>query len=289
MAELREKLRAVLGNQRLELQATPRPDANATAGWQALDIEFSDGAHSKAWMIAPDHPAPAVLYCHAHGNTYTVGCDELRRGRPALQGPYGPDLAKAGFAAFCLDMPCFGSRQDIGESAAAKAGLWSGKPLFGRMLAELSAGFHWLKALPKIGPVATLGLSMGATQAYWLAALEPEIAATAHIACFADLAALIEADAHDLHGAYMTVPGLLPLARTGQIAGLVAPRPQMICAGRRDPLTPMRALEIGLADVTAAYSSAPDRLTTLIAPGLGHAESPDMRRGVLEFLTKALH
>ena len=43
--------------------------------------------------------------------------------------------------------------------------------------------------------------------------------------------ALIEADAHDLHGLYLTVPGLLSLASNGRIAGLVSPRAQFIGIG----------------------------------------------------------
>ena len=65
---------------------------------------------------------------------------------------------------------------------------------------------------------------MGATLAFWLAALDPRMKAVAHLCCFADLETLVASGAHDLHGLYMTVPGLLAVARTGEIAGLIAPR-----------------------------------------------------------------
>ncbi|MBF9035569.1 alpha/beta hydrolase family protein [Rhodobacterales bacterium HKCCE2091] len=289
MTDLRDTLDELLGRQRAGIaEAVSRP-ADEVAGAPLADLDFTldDGTRVPGWFIRPDGARAAVLYCHAHGGNYALGRDELLHGRPALQGAYGPALAAAGFAALAIDLPCFGQRRDPPESARAKEGLWRGTPLFGRMLAELAAAFRWLDA-QGIGPVATLGLSMGATHAFWLAALEPGIAAAAHIACFADLEALVETGNHDLHGNYMTVPGLLPAARTGQIAGLVAPRPQLVCAGRLDPLTPPAALDRGLSDLAAAYAGT-GTLETLVDPNLGHAESPAMRAAVMDFLQRVLH
>lgn len=283
MTDLRTRLDACLGHQKLEMTAQAEPGGD-------LAVQFSDGTTTRGWFLCPDRdPRAAILYCHAHGNTYAIGRDELIQGRPALQAPYGPDLLRAGFAVLSIDLPCFGSRAALSEPETARAALWRGKPLFGRMLAELRSAFHWLRGQAGIGPVASLGLSMGATHAYWLAALEPEIAACAHIACFADLETLVASGQDRGHGPYMMVPGLLPVARTGEIAGLVAPRPQLVCAGRQDPLTPPAALDRGLVDLTKAYRAAPDHLQTLIDPELGHAESPQMRRVVLDFLITALH
>ncbi len=50
---------------------------------------------------------------------------------------------------------------------------------------------------------------------------------------------------HDLHGIYLTIPGLLEVAGNGEIAGLIAPRPQLICIGDRDP-HPSACLRAGL-------------------------------------------
>ena len=231
---------------------------------------------------------PAVLYCHAHGNNYAIGSDELLSGRPALQDPpYGRDLAVRGFAVLCIDMPGFGVRQAEGpESALSKAALWQGRTLMGQMLAELHGAFHWLAARPEIryGRIATLGLSMGATQAYWLAALEPRIAACAHLCVLSDIAPLIETGAHDLHGPYMTVPGLLAEADMGDVAALVAPRPHYVGLGALDPLTPQAGRDAALAKLTKAYGIAPDALDVHLSPDTGHVETPEMRVEVLSFL-----
>ncbi len=131
---------------------------------------------------------------------------------------------------------------------------------------------------------------MGATLAFWLAALDPRIKAVAHLCCFADLQHLVETGAHDLHGIYLTVPGLVGRVRTGEIAGLVAPRPQLIAVGLLDPLTPPAAVEQGLADARHAYAAAarPAALETHVSPTTGHTETPAMRSAVLNFLGRTL-
>lgn len=232
-------------------------------------------------------PFPAVLYCHAHGNRFDRGAEELILGRPALVSPYGPALAERGIASLCIDLAPFGGRQAEGpEAALAKALHWQGRTLMGQMLAELSAAFDWLAARPEIDArrIAALGLSMGGTHAYWLAALEPRVAACAHLCVFADLAPLIASGAHDLHGPYMTVPGLLAEGDMGDVAALVAPRPQLVCIGAADPLTPETARDPALARLRAAYADTPDRLALHVDPDTGHRETPAMRAAVLAFL-----
>lgn len=241
-------------------------------------------ANVPALLLRPDRPAgAAVLYAHAHGNRYDIGKREVVDGRPALlEPPLGLALAQAGHVVLCPDMPGFGVRQGEGsEAALAKAALWQGRTLLGDMLRDLAAARAALSTLVEGAPVAVVGLSMGATLAYWLAALDPGVAGCAHLCAFAHIAPLVATGAHDLHGPYMTVPGLLRLGDMGDVAGLVAPRPQLVGAGLRDPLTPPPALEPALARLRAAYASAPHRLSEIIEPATGHQETPAMRAAVL--------
>lgn len=266
-------------------------------GWCLDDLIFtgSDGEPVPAWFLRPPEghaPVPALVYAHAHGNRYDVGRDELIAGRPALQGPYAADLVRIGVAALCVEMPAFGARRAPGESHRAKALLWQGRTLFGQMLAEQRAGVDFLAGHPRIAAdrIGALGFSMGSTLAWWLAALDPRVRAAAALCSFADLETLVVSGAHDGHGIYMTVPGLLPRARSGQIAGLAAPRALQICVGLQDWSTPEAAVTAGLRDVGAAYraAGAAGRLSVHAEQGAGHAETPAMRTVVLDFLSREL-
>ena len=131
----------------------------------------------------------------------------------------------AGWTVFCADMPGFGARQAEGsESALAKAAFWRGKTLAGEMVTDQMLALDALKDIAKPCQVATLGISMGGTLAYLVAALREDVSATANLCVFSDMAPLIETAAHDLHGLYMTIPGLLDRHDMSDIAALVAPR-----------------------------------------------------------------
>ena len=234
-------------------------------------------------------PAPGVLYCHAHGNRYHIGRRELLDGRPSLQSAYGPLLAARGFTVLCIDMPAFHERAGAGsEAALSKALLWHGQTLLGQMLAEQAAALSYLASRPDVASdrIGALGISMGATLAYWLAALDQRIAAVAHLCAFADMRTLVSTGAHDLHGPYMTVPGLLRHMDMGDIAAMVSPRPQLVACGTADPLTPPIAFDRALHTVRASYgqADADARLTVIRSQRTGHVETPEMREAVLQFL-----
>lgn len=242
--------------------------------------------------ISPTEPLPALLYIHAHGNRHDIGADELLDGRPALQGALGPVFARAGFATLMLDLPTFGQRPQPGESSRSKAALWRGKSLAGQMLGEQSAALTYLAGRSDVceNHLGVFGISMGATLGYWLAAVDQRIACVMHMCCYADFAHLIETGAHDLHGQYLTIPGLLNIAGNGEIAGLVAPRPQLICIGDQDPLTPPLAVDRAFAQTTKSYArkNAGDQLVLFREPDLGHQESPAMRERMLRFAIEHL-
>jgi dienelactone hydrolase len=232
---------------------------------------------------------PAILYAHAHGARYDIGASELLDGRQSLVEPFGPVLAREGYVTLAIDMPVFGERATVGESAASKALLWQGRSLFGQMLCEQAAALTYLSARPDVDAdrIGAYGISMGCTLAYWLAAMDTRIAAVAHVCCFADFRTLIELGSHDLHGIYLTVPGLLNEADAGAIAALIAPRPQLICIGDADLLTPPAAVNRALSELMPAYAETPGRLTVIREPGVGHQETWRMREATLAFFAAA--
>lgn len=291
------RLRTLLGiaDTELSLEACETEDCGSHAVERLRFRSLRSGTEIRGFLTRPpgNHgPRPAILYAHAHGGRYEIGANELLDGRPALLSPPGPVLAKHGFVTLCMDMPTFGERSIVTESAAAKAALWYGRTLFGQMLSEQQAALTWLSTRDDVDParIGMTGISMGATLSYFLAALDPRLTAIAHLCCYADFASLVETGAHGLHGHYLTIPGLLTETSTGEIAGLVSPRPQLICVGLDDPLTPPQAVERAHVATRAAYraAGAEGNLSLVAEPGIGHVETPTMRKAVLAFLAHHL-
>ncbi|MEO1701329.1 MAG: prolyl oligopeptidase family serine peptidase [Pseudomonadota bacterium] len=295
MSDLRDELAQLLGYADLEphFGAVETVGREVSGNAEVLNLRFEtfDGEVAPSWFVLPERrtgPVPAVLYLHAHGNRYDIGRQELFDGRRALQSAYCEKLIALGFAVLCVEMPCFGARQEPNESSRSKAHLWNGTTLFGRMLHELRCGMTFLCEHPEIDEkrIVTLGISMGGTQAYWLAAMDERIAAAVSLCSFADLRCLVKSGNHDKHGHYMSVPGLLKVASTGQIAGLVAPRPIFIGAGMKDWSSPPDCFDMARAELEQLYRhrSAQKSLRFHVEPDGGHEETSAVREAVLRFL-----
>jgi dienelactone hydrolase len=292
----RERLRGLFGmaEPQFELVSTQsRPSADYVIETLAFDMEGVGPV--RGFLTRPATASgrlPAILYAHSHGGEYGIGARELLDGRTYLLTPLGPVFARAGYVTLCIDMPTFGDRSNITESAAAKALLWHGRSLIGQMLGEQAAALSYLRRRDDVDPVRVgmFGISLGSTLAYWLAAVDPRLAAIAHLCCYADYETLIELGAHDGHGIYLVVPGLLNETSTGEIAGLVAPRPQLICVGDEDALTPPLSVDRALPATRRGYEAAGagDALHVFRQPGVRHQETAEMRQRVLEFFARTL-
>lgn len=292
MTITRERLRALFGIEepKLELVSSAVEDHGS---WilERLQFRTGDGTQIRGFLTRPPGPGPhpGLVYAHSHGFGYAVGATEMLEGRVYLLKPAaGSVYAQAGYVTLVLDMPTFGDRSGVAESSVAKAKFWYGKMLFGQMLSENAAAVTWLGARPDVdaGRIGMTGMSMGCVLSYWLAAVDERIAAIAHTCCYCDLATMVETGAHDGHGFFMIVPGLLSETSTGEIAGLVAPRPQLICVGDDDPLAPRLAVDRALVATSAMYGDGP--LEVFRQPGVGHQETIEMRTRLLDFFGRHL-
>lgn len=235
---------------------------------------------------------PAVLYNHAHGGDYTLGKDELLAGRPALQEPpYAEELARLGIAALAIDHWAFGERRGRTESEIFKEMLWRGRVMWGMMVHDSLRALDYLVSRPDVDPsrVGTLGMSMGSTMAWWLAALDERVKVCVDICCLTDFDALIEARGLDYHGIYYYVPGLLRHFTTAGINALIAPRAHLSLAGDRDPLTPPAGLDRVDAELRRVYAEeGAAEMWRLVRYDTGHNETPAMRSEVVRFLSERL-
>lgn len=237
-------------------------------------------------------PTPAVLYNHAHGSDYALGKDELLNGRSHLQAPpYAEALAREGVAALCIDHWVFGERATRTESAAFKQMLWEGRVLWGMMVYDSLRAIDFLVERPEVDParIGTLGLSMGSTMAWWVAALDTRVQVCVDLCCLTDYQALIDAGGLDGHGVYYYVPRLLKHFTSAEINALIAPRPHLGLAGDRDPLTPPAGLDRIDAALRDAYAAAgAPEAWRLLRYDCGHQETPGMRVEVIEWLRRWL-
>ncbi|NPV08565.1 MAG: alpha/beta hydrolase [Anaerolineae bacterium] len=231
---------------------------------------------------------PVVLYNHAHGGDYVLGKDELLRGRPSLQDPpYGVALTEGGYAALCIDAWNFGERRGRTESELFKEMLWHGRVLWGHMVYDSLKALDYLETRDDVdrSRIATLGLSMGSTMAWWVAALDERVKVCVDLCCLTDFHALIQNRGLDGHGIYYYVPGLLEHFDTAAINELIVPRAHLALAGVFDRLTPPEGLDRVDAHLQRAYAEAsvPERWK-LRRYNTGHFETAHGRREVLAFL-----
>ena len=262
---------------------------------EKLVLELNGSQPVPAYFVKPIHSSgrlPCLLYNHAHAGDYRLGKDELLLGRPELSAPpYAQALTARGWAALCIDAWVFGERSGRTESEVFKEMLWQGQVLWGKMVYDSLRALDYLLTRPDVDPgrIGTLGLSMGSTMAWWLAALDPRIRVCVDICCLTDYDALIAAGGLDEHGIYYYVPSLLKHFSTAQINTLIAPRPHLSLAGELDPLTPPAGLERIDRELRPVYAAlgAPEAWQLRRYPS-GHQETPEMRDEVMAFLEKWL-
>ena len=233
-------------------------------------------------------PTPCILYNHAHGGKYEIGKEELIAGRSQLQSPcYAEALTSQGWSTLCIDSWVFGQRQGRTESRLFKEMLWRGQVMWGMMVYDSLKAVDYLATRPDVDSqrLGTIGLSMGSTMAWWVAALVPRIQVCVDICCLTDFEELIASGNVDGHGIYYYVPSLLKHFTTAQINGLIAPRPHLSLAGNYDLLTPPAGLDRVDAELKQIYADlgAPDAWQ-LRRYEIGHFETADMRARVVQFL-----
>lgn len=235
---------------------------------------------------------PVVLFNHSHFGQYTVGKNEFTLGRKEMQSPpYAEALAKMGYAGLCIDTWGFGERSGRPEQDIFKEMLWKGRVMWGMMVYDNLQALDYLETRKDVDMkrVATMGMSMGSTMSWWLAALDERVKVCVDMCCLTDFQTLIEENGLGLHSIYYYVPDLLNHFSTADINSLIAPRPHLAVAGTQDPLTPSRGLKKIDSILKRVYASekAADAWELKLYD-VGHLEPPEMRRDILAFLKKWL-
>jgi len=259
---------------------------------EKLELDLNGRQPVPAWYLRPADaaalPAPAVLYCHYHAGRYDLGKDEFLLAKPEAGLPsWAESLAAGGYAALCIDAWGFGERSGRSELDLFKEAIWQGQSLWGLMVYDALRALDYLAGRPEVNPrrLAALGMSMGSTMAWWLAALDRRIKVCVDICCLTDYEAWSQSGDLSGHGIYYFVPGLRKRFTTAGINALIAPRAHLGLAGIRDPLTPPTGLDRIERELGEVYRRAghPDRWR-LSRYDVGHEETAAMRVEALAFL-----
>jgi dienelactone hydrolase len=259
------------------------------------------GAIVTGYLLLPqrqDRSVPAIQYLHWHGGEYDVGKEQLWR-----QGSRGisiaQELVSRGYVVLAIDAYGFGERAGTGpdgpeerggqeEASWAKLNLWYGRTLWGMMLRDEQLALDYLLTRPEVDGqrVATMGMSMGSTRAWWHMALDERVRCGIGIACLTRYQDLIQAGALATHGIYFFVPNFLRHFDTEAVVALCAPRPLLLLNGEHDRGTPVSGVEAINAAVEAIYAlySQPTHYRSLVYSNVGHEWTPAMWEETLQWL-----
>ena len=285
MGDLPARNRPIAGKKRSE-------DEREGYVLETWDLDLNGIETVPAYLARPKGATgrrPAVLFNHSHGGGYKIGKQEFIEGRSYLQPvPYASELTGARLRR-AVD-------RSLGLRRAQphhRAGHVQGDALAGAG----AVGHDGLRQpardrLPGASAptstgtrIATLGISMGSTMAWWLAALDERVKVTVDICCLTDFQTLMAKKNLSAHGVYYFVPGLLKKFSTAQINALIAPRAHLGLAGLQDKLTPVEGLDIIDAELKRVYAGLghPERWK-LLRYDVGHQETAEGRQEIVAFL-----
>jgi dienelactone hydrolase len=246
--------------------------------------------------------SPAILYCHWHGGEYDIGKEELFQSQHTPEAP-GPTFARRGFVVLAIDAYCFGERNgqgpggeaekgSAGEMTASKFNLWVGRTLWGMILRDDLMALDYLAARPEVDArrIGVTGMSMGATRAWWLMALDERIQTGVSVACLTRYQNLIAQEGLKAHGIYYFVPNLLNHFDTEAVVALLAPRPVLLMNGDQDGGSPPDGIHTIETVVRQAYAlyGRENQFESVVYPGQGHVYTRAMWAKTLAWMDAKL-
>jgi dienelactone hydrolase len=213
---------------------------------------------------------PVVVAFHGHGDgakdAVALRADgRERRGPAGYHRDFAVALCRLGFAVAVPEIACFGERQNrfrplradspaptsCQQSAALAMHL--GGTVLGMRVRDARRLVDWLSRHEHLdgGCLGAMGISGGGVLSLLHAALDRRVRAlviSGYLCDWRDSLFSVH------HCACNIVPGLGRFGTVGDLAGLVAPRPLLIEAGKRDPLFPISGVRRAMARVRAIYA-----------------------------------
>ncbi|UCC96503.1 MAG: dienelactone hydrolase family protein, partial [Phycisphaerales bacterium] len=262
---LRKKLWQLLGD--LPELFTPEVTTQESFSKDGYNLErftFDNGAGHTVYgyVLIPSGPRrrrPAILYHHHHACKYKQGKEELiRKVYPKLDFATGEALVRRGYVVLCIDAYAFGQRRFQGPAGKREQGaktevslfkmfLWQGRTLWGMMVRDDLLALNYLLSRAEVNTkrIAAMGMSMGSTRTWWVAALDERIKVAVSVACLTRYQNLIAHGQTAQHGIYYFVPNMLKEKIDAEsVIALIAPRPHLTLTGDSDEGSPADGVRI---------------------------------------------
>ena len=305
--ELRRKLWLLLGDLPPLFTPEARIEKKETRDGYTLEYLIFDngvGDTVHGYILIPDSytsPGPAILYNHYHGGKYNQGKEEvLIKAFEKLDFATGQALTKEGYVVLCIDAYAFGQRRFQGPAGQKEEGrktehslfkcfLWEGRSLWSMIVRDDILALNYLISRPEVDPnrIGTMGMSMGSTRSWWIAALDERIKVAVSVVCMTRYQNLIAQGAMGSHSFYFYVPNMLAeKIDTESIVGLIAPRPHLVMTGELDRGSPVDGVQIIYNFQKHLYQlyDKPDDFRGLLYPDIGHEYTPEMWKETIAWL-----
>ncbi|HEX4215418.1 MAG TPA: alpha/beta hydrolase family protein, partial [Candidatus Dormibacteraeota bacterium] len=288
--QLQDRLSTLVGDMPQRVDPAPRwGDPVAHEGFSERRLVFSSepGVDVPCTLLVPhggEGPFPLMicLQGHSSGMHISLGRAQHPGDERALSGDrdYALQAVARGFAALAVEQRCLGERLDRRPEVAhhfdhtcvhaSMVSLLLGRTMIGERVWDISRAIDVVSGLDAVATtrIACMGNSGGGTVTYYAACLEPRIAAVMPSCSVCTYRSSIGSIDHCPDN---YVPGALRHFDMGDLAGLIAPRPLVVVAGRDDPIFPLSGVEEAMETIRRIYSAhgAPGGCELVVGEG-GH-------------------
>jgi dienelactone hydrolase len=241
----------------------------------------------------PPYRFMICLQGHTTGMHLSIGVTREDETKPMpVEGDrdFALGCLRRGYAALCIEQRAFGERREqvqrqrsaLGCFDAAMQALMLGRTLIGERVYDVERALDYLESRgdADLRHIGIMGHSAGGATSLYTAALLPRIAYAMPSGYFCTFRESVMA-MHHCEENYL--PGLLRQFEMADIAGLIAPRPLVLVAGRHDPSFPITATRRAFRHLQSIYAAAGAANRCRLVVGLeGHRFYADRAWPVLQ-------
>jgi len=225
-------------------------------------------------------PAMVCLQGHSPGMHISIGVARDDRERESIAGDrdFALQAVSNGFAALAIEQRCFGERAETLQQQRSTDGCFDavmhslilGRTMIGERVWDVMRGIDLLEGEEAVDShrIGCMGNSGGGTITFYAACVDQRIKLAVPSCSFCTFADSIM---RIYHCSDNYIPGILTVAETGELAGLIAPRKLLVVAGREDDIFPIAGVEKAFSQAREIFEAAgcPENIGFVIGPD-GH-------------------